>query len=122
MALSEILTRRRSERIPRPATLGKHTFGSDDLVHTPARPRSDPARPDPAWLPIPAGSNWRHCSRRLQTPTPPAPDNRDFRRIPSEPPFDWRSSEGEPDDRQSNGGSEGIRRKSRLSGAGGVGV
>src|SRR6266699_5850681 len=47
MAISEILVRHRSERIPRPATLGKHTFGSDDLVHTPARPRSDPARPDP---------------------------------------------------------------------------
>jgi len=34
----------------------------------------------------------------------------------------FRSTEGESDDRQSDSGSKGIRRKARLYGAGGMGV
>src|SRR6266496_349100 len=83
----------RSGRILPPATLGRRTCGSDGLVHTRARPRSDPERPDPASIPILAGSNWHRCSRCLQTPIPPAPDTRDFLRTPLGPLSDWRSSD-----------------------------
>src|SRR2546425_9388128 len=92
-ATSEKRTRHRTGRILRSAILGMHTCGSGGLAHTRARPRSDLGQPDRAWLPFPGGSNWHHCSRRLQTPIPPAPDNRDFRRTLSGPPSDWRSSD-----------------------------